>query len=598
MRRDSRPIDAASRLVGAAIAGIEEHALSNARVGELAASLGVSDRHLRRVTEAELGVSPIELAQTQRLLLAKRLLSETSLKLTDIAFASGFGSLRRFNALFKSRYGLCPRELRGRRHAAGRLALPARIPAAAGVGRACSRTCGCAPFRAWSGWTQRTIGAPSRSTSTEGWIGVSLAKSGIALDVEMSPTLAPVIGAVIVRVKHLFDLGAAPDAVSALLSQDPLLAGAVRRLPGLRVRGGVRRLRARGARRARPAGVGESGDHTGRALGAGVRRSHRDAVPAAQSIAPERAAHGRGRTRTRSVRSAWSAARARCLIALAQAVVQRRVVLAYAANVEEQIEALERLPGIGPWTAQYIAMRALHWPDAFPGGDLMLLRAAKVGRKELQARAEAWRPWRAYATHYLWQSLGGRPMNRFTYIESPIGRLLLTCDGEALTGLYMDVPGRRPPRDSDDWAAGCGRGSAAGGRAAARASISPAPGASSICRCASQGTEFQRRVWRRLTEIRYGETLSYGELAKRIGNPNASRAVGLANGRNPISIRGAVSSGDRRRRLAHRIRRRPRAQALAARARRAALALKSRATSMVKIAPPPSGRLAASALPS
>ena len=110
-------VDAAGRLIGAAIAGIEEHALSNARVGDLAASLGISDRHLRRVTEAELGVSPVELAQTQRLLLAKRLLSETSLNLTDIAFASGFGSLRRFNALFKSRYGLNPRSLRGSSHA-------------------------------------------------------------------------------------------------------------------------------------------------------------------------------------------------------------------------------------------------------------------------------------------------------------------------------------------------------------------------------------------------------------------------------------------------------------------------------------------------
>jgi AraC family transcriptional regulator of adaptative response / DNA-3-methyladenine glycosylase II len=94
------PMDAVSRLVGAAMAGIEEHALSSAKVGELAASLGVSDRHLRRVTESELGVSPIELAQTQRLLLAKRLLGETRLSLTEIAFASGFGSVRRFNALF------------------------------------------------------------------------------------------------------------------------------------------------------------------------------------------------------------------------------------------------------------------------------------------------------------------------------------------------------------------------------------------------------------------------------------------------------------------------------------------------------------------
>jgi AraC family transcriptional regulator of adaptative response / DNA-3-methyladenine glycosylase II len=101
--------------------------------------------------------------------------------------------------------------------------------------------------------------------------------------------------------------------------------------------------------------------------------------------------------------------RARCLVALAQAVKERRVVLAYAANVEEQIDRLMQLPGIGPWTAQYIAMRALHWPDAFPGGDLMLLKAAKTGKKQLQTRAEAWRPWRAYAAHYLWQSIGVVP---------------------------------------------------------------------------------------------------------------------------------------------------------------------------------------------
>src|ERR1700712_2403853 len=106
------PVDAVGRLLSAAIAGIEEHALSSARVGELAASLGVSERHLRRVTESQLGVSPIELAQTQRLLLAKRLLRETSLSQTEIAFASGFGSVRRFNALFKARYGLAPRDIR------------------------------------------------------------------------------------------------------------------------------------------------------------------------------------------------------------------------------------------------------------------------------------------------------------------------------------------------------------------------------------------------------------------------------------------------------------------------------------------------------
>jgi AraC family transcriptional regulator of adaptative response / DNA-3-methyladenine glycosylase II len=98
--------------------------------------------------------------------------------------------------------------------------------------------------------------------------------------------------------------------------------------------------------------------------------------------------------------------RARCILALAKAVVDRRVVLSPAADVDAQIEALTRLPGIGAWTAQYIAMRAMHWPDAFPGTDLMLLRAAGMTHRQLAARAEAWRPWRAYATHYLWQSLG------------------------------------------------------------------------------------------------------------------------------------------------------------------------------------------------
>ena len=98
-------------------------------------------------------------------------------------------------------------------------------------------------------------------------------------------------------------------------------------------------------------------------------------------------------------------ARARCLAALAKAVLEKRVVLAFAPNVEEQIEELMRLPGVGPWTAHYIAMRALHWPDAFPSGDLMLMRAANASQKQLQALSQAWRPWRAYATHYLWNSL-------------------------------------------------------------------------------------------------------------------------------------------------------------------------------------------------
>jgi AraC family transcriptional regulator of adaptative response / DNA-3-methyladenine glycosylase II len=101
--------------------------------------------------------------------------------------------------------------------------------------------------------------------------------------------------------------------------------------------------------------------------------------------------------------------RARCIAALVEAINEQRILLTGAADVETQIDALLRLPGVGAWTAQYVAMRALHWPDAFPGTDLMLLRAAGLNAKQLHARAEAWRPWRAYATHYLWQSLGVSP---------------------------------------------------------------------------------------------------------------------------------------------------------------------------------------------
>src|SRR5271155_5157765 len=229
-------VDAVSRLVSAAMAGIEEHALSSARVGELAASLGISDRHLRRVTQSELGVSPIELAQTQRLLLAKRLLKETALSQTEIAFASGFNSVRRFNALFKSRYGLSPRAVRGKGVDSDALSvqLEFRPPFAWDSLLAYLQLRGIPGVEvADATHYRRTVSIGE----TKGWIAVCMHKAGAALNLELSPSLTPVIGAVIARVKHLFDLGSLPDAVSGLLREDPLLAPSVRRLPGLRVAG-------------------------------------------------------------------------------------------------------------------------------------------------------------------------------------------------------------------------------------------------------------------------------------------------------------------------------------------------------------------------
>ena len=400
-------VDAVSRLVAAAMAGIEEHALSSARVGDLAASLGVSDRHLRRVTEAELGVSPIELAQTQRLLLAKRLLGETPLSQTEIAFASGFGSVRRFNALFKSRYGLSPRELRGK--------------PSAGSGLHCQLEF--RPPLAWHTLLQylrlRAIPGVEMVDAThyrrtvaidecEGWIAVTLSRRANALDVELSPSLAPVVSTVIARVKRLFDLGAVPDAVATLLLPDPILAPVVRRIPGLRVAGAFDgfelAVRAILGQQISVKGATTLAGRWALTFGAPIATPHAGLnrlTPTAQRMA------GVGAQEIGAL--GIVGARARCLSLLAPALLERRIVLAFAANVEEQIDALMRLPGIGPWTAQYIAMRALHWPDAFPSGDLMLLRAANATQKQLEQRSQAWRPWRSYATHYLWQSLGAHP---------------------------------------------------------------------------------------------------------------------------------------------------------------------------------------------
>jgi AraC family transcriptional regulator of adaptative response / DNA-3-methyladenine glycosylase II len=401
------PVDAVSRLVSAAIAGIEEHALSHASVSELAAALGVSDRHLRRVTEAEIGVSPIELAQTQRLLLAKRLLRETSLSQTDIAFASGFGSVRRFNALFKSRYGLTPSAVRGNAKSFEglKVQLEFRPPLAWDTMLAYLKR------RAIPG-VEMVDATHYRRTvcidKAQGFIGVSLAQNAAALELQISPTLAPHIGAIIGRVKQLFDLGATPDAVKLHLGQDRLLEHTVARLPGLRVAGAFDgfelAVRTVLGQQISVAGASTVAGRWAKRFGTPIATPYPELnrlSPPAEAVAEHKLDDIAG--------VGMVGSRARTLIHLARAVANRRVLLSLATNVEEQIDNLLTLPGIGPWTANYIAMRALHWPDAFPSGDLMLMRAARLDQKGLQSHAEAWRPWRAYAAQYLWQSLGAQP---------------------------------------------------------------------------------------------------------------------------------------------------------------------------------------------
>ncbi len=404
-------VDAVGRLAGAALAGIEERRF--ARVTDLAEALQISPRHLRRVTAATYGVTPGALLQTQRLLLAKRLLSETSLRATDIAFASGFGSLRRFNAVFKSRYGLAPRALR-------RSAPHAEPAKDSRPGLRC-RLDFRPPF-AWQalleylraraipgvesvqdGIYRRTVGVENCS----GWIAVAPIPGGTALEVELSASLAPVVGAVLGRIARLCDLGALPHAVGEVLGQDAQLRALVRRLPGLRVPGAfdgheiaVRAILGQQISvRAATTLAGRWAAAFGEPLQtpfASLTRLAPGAERMARVHPGELCACGVVR------------ARATAIVALARTVLDGKVRLACVPDVPAQIEALQRVAGIGPWTAQYIAMRALGWPDAFPYGDLQLLRAAGVTARELHSRSQAWRPWRAYAAHYLWQSLAVR----------------------------------------------------------------------------------------------------------------------------------------------------------------------------------------------
>jgi AraC family transcriptional regulator of adaptative response / DNA-3-methyladenine glycosylase II len=402
------PVDANGRLARGVAARIEAGALNdNGGVESLAGEFGLSSRQLRRVVRQELGVSPVQLAQTHRLLLAKQLLGESHLRIIDVAFASGFGSVRRFNALFRSHYGLSPAEVRrtARPAPAGtgvRLTLAYRPPLA------WDELLGFLAARAIAGVECAAAGRywrTARVAGHRGWLAVAAAAGRNALAVEFPATLVPVIPALLARVRHLFDLNARPDVIAAHLACDTRLGPTVRQCPGLRVPGAfdgfemaVRAVLGQQISvRAAQTLAGRFAAALGEAIETPLAGLDR-VTPTPERIADA----GPG------VLSALGVTRARadCLRTLARAVADGRVRLEPGPDPVAALGRLQELPGIGPWTAQYIAMRALRWPDAFPDGDLGLLRAAgETSARRLRAAAEAWRPWRAYAAIHLWRTL-------------------------------------------------------------------------------------------------------------------------------------------------------------------------------------------------
>ncbi len=402
-------IDATTRIAQSAASMIEDGTLDEAGLDKLAARLGITDRHLRRAFGAEFGVSPVEFAQTQRLLLAKRLLTDTALPVTEVSYASGFGSVRRFNALFKQRYRLKPGQLRKQRRpgsqatAAGdvlRFELSFRPPydwtmVNAFLGR---RAIGGVEAVA-DGCYRRTARIASDGREHTGWVTISLSPKKPALRIEVSPSLAKVLPAVLSRVKALMDLACHPAEVAKALG--PL----AKRHPGMRVPGAFDGFEV--AVRAivgQQVTVAAARTITGRfaaAFGDPITTPY-DTLTALFPTARRIAALSPARI----ARLGMPGARARTILALARAVASGHLVLAPNADIETTLARLRAVPGVGEWTAQYIAMRALSWPDAFPHTDLGVMKAlGETSARQVLAIGERWRPWRAYAVIHLWQSL-------------------------------------------------------------------------------------------------------------------------------------------------------------------------------------------------
>jgi AraC family transcriptional regulator, regulatory protein of adaptative response / DNA-3-methyladenine glycosylase II len=394
-------IDAVSRLAYTAAYRIGAGALNGRSVADLAAELGVSERHLRRALRRELGVSPVELAQTHRLLLAKRLLAETALSVTDIAFASGFESLRRFNVTFRERYGMSPSALRR--------PSPAREASGAPAGDLLRMTLAYRPPLAWDvliAFLRRdaTPGVEivegrryGRTVRLNGRSGVVFAEDSPAeaqVKVDISPSLLPVLMPLLARLRQLFDLDAQPAVVDAHLERGGL-AALVRRRRGVRLPGaldgfevGFRILLGDAGRAA--AALGEPIDTEFPALQRLMPGAERVADAGAQGL----------------VALGVPRRRAEVILAFARAVADGTLRLDPGNDVAETHRALMEI-GIEEQLATTIVMRALYWPDAFPASDRALQDAVGAASpRALRARAEKWRPWRAYAALHLWLQSG------------------------------------------------------------------------------------------------------------------------------------------------------------------------------------------------
>ena len=428
-------IDAVPRLARDAANRIAAGALNGRSVAELARDLGVSERHLRRALQRETGASPLELAQTHRLLLAKRLLTDTRLTVTRIAYASGFQSLRRFNAAFRAQYRLAPTALRASPHGRGgkaalladdepvHLSLAYRAPfawdallaflrhdAVDGIDRVDGRRYGrTVEIDGHSGFVfiqdaGETLGDRARKANANPAASAARRPPSLRashVDVAVSPSLVPVLMPLLARLRCLFDLDAEPTVIDAHLGQGRLEALVARR-PGMRIPGAFDGFDVALRAILRGGSTSEASSYLPARVAEALGKPIVTAFASLSRLAPSAARVAEaGAARLEAL--GIPRRRASAAIAVARLVADGQLLLAPGGDPIATRQLLTEIDGVGGQLANVIVMRALSWPDALPVTDTALQRAAGVSSSDtLHAHAEDWRPWRTYAALHLW----------------------------------------------------------------------------------------------------------------------------------------------------------------------------------------------------
>jgi len=385
----------------------------------LAARLGISDRHVRRIFEAQFGVSPVQYLQTRRLLTAKQLLADTALPITQIALISGYASVRRFNAAFVGHYGLNPTQLRRQGATPSDAGITVKLgyrppyDVAAMTGFFRKRQVNAIEFVADDSGRMgigRTFRVESGGKVHAGWVHATFDEERCHVALRISDSLCEVLPLVIRRLRAMLDLDADPQAINSTLHAS-FPGGDGLRVPGA-MDGYELAVRAVLGQQITVAAARTLAQRMVDKLGEPITTPWPELTrlfPAAAVLAQ---ASGDTLGQLGIVRQRQTA-----IVGIAQAVAEKRLQLHGGADVNATIATLKELPGIGDWTAQYIAMRALRWPDAFPAGDVALHKALGVQglknpAKEAELASMAWKPWRSYAVIRAWGGAMAQPADR------------------------------------------------------------------------------------------------------------------------------------------------------------------------------------------